>query len=110
MASRNDVFRFVRTFVFMAGLDVETHPLPSPPAMRARDYEVRRYSPFTVAATAMDAAGGLKREALEAGQVSVSPAGPGTKAFNSLARYIFGDNTASAKMAMTTPVFSDTAG
>ena len=43
-------------------------------------------------------------------QVSVNPAGAGNKAFNTLARYIFGDNQARAKMAMTTPVFSDTAG
>ncbi len=43
-------------------------------------------------------------------QVTVNPAGPGNRAFNSLARYIFGDNAARSKMAMTTPVFSDTAG
>ncbi|PNW83042.1 hypothetical protein CHLRE_06g304400v5 [Chlamydomonas reinhardtii] len=77
---------------------------------RARDYEVRRYEPYVVAQTDMEAAGQLNREVLRSGQVSVNPAGAGNKAFNTLARYIFGDNQARAKMAMTTPVFSDTAG
>ncbi|KAG2428941.1 hypothetical protein HXX76_011185 [Chlamydomonas incerta] len=77
---------------------------------RAQDYEVRRYQPYVVARTDMEAAGQLNREVLRSGQVSVNPAGAGNKAFNTLARYIFGDNQARAKMAMTTPVFSDTAG
>ncbi|GLC36581.1 hypothetical protein PLESTF_001275600 [Pleodorina starrii] len=77
---------------------------------RARDYEVRQYEPYIVAETVMDAAAALNREVLRSGQVAVNPAGPGNKAFNSLARYIFGDNRGAARMAMTTPVLSDTTG
>ncbi|GLI62228.1 hypothetical protein VaNZ11_004825 [Volvox africanus] len=77
---------------------------------RGRDYEVRQYEPYVVAETTMEAAGALNRDVLMAGAVSVNPAGPGNKAFNTLARYIFGDNRTAARMAMTTPVFSDTTG
>lgn len=38
------------------------------------------------------------------------PAGKGDGAFNTLAKYIFGGNTAGARMIMTTPVFSDNQG
>lgn len=40
----------------------------------------------------------------------MNPAGPGNKAFNLLARYIFGDNQRAVRMAMTTPVLSSTTG
>lgn len=40
----------------------------------------------------------------------VNPASAGMKAFNALAKYIFGGNAAGAKMAMTTPVFTSTDG
>lgn len=40
----------------------------------------------------------------------INPASAGMKAFNALAGYIFGGNSAGSKMAMTTPVFSSTAG
>jgi hypothetical protein len=53
-------------------------------------YEIRRYSPYIVAETDVD---GTFRTA-------------GGKAFDILAAYIFGDNRASEKMAMTVPVQS----
>lgn len=54
------------------------------------DYEIRRYSPYVVAETDVE---GTFRAA-------------GGKAFNILAAYIFGKNSASKKMAMTVPVES----
>jgi hypothetical protein len=54
------------------------------------DYEIRRYDPYIVAET--DVEGTYKTA--------------GSKAFNILAGYIFGNNRASAKMAMTAPVES----
>ncbi|KAG2497077.1 hypothetical protein HYH03_005072 [Edaphochlamys debaryana] len=113
---RNQEFFSVEGFVdfFKQLLSFYTTPKIETPEYtilrRALDYEVRRYEPYVVAETAMDAAGQLNREVLKAGQVQVNPAGPGQRAFGSLAKYIFGDNAARTKMAMTTPVFSDTAG
>ena len=54
------------------------------------DYEIRRYEPYIVAETDVE---GTFRTA-------------GNKAFKILAGYIFGDNRASEKMAMTIPVES----
>ncbi len=56
----------------------------------ADDYEVRRYDPYIIAET--DVEGTFKTA--------------GNKAFRILAGYIFGDNRASEKMAMTAPVES----
>jgi len=61
---------------------------------RTSRYDVRRYEPFVVAEYDM-----------------TSAADPGTtnrrrSAFQSLARYIFGGNTAGQRMAMTTPVMT----
>ncbi|KXZ41448.1 hypothetical protein GPECTOR_463g374 [Gonium pectorale] len=101
-----DFFSQLLSFYSTPGLETPQYTI----LRRAKDYEVRRYDPYVVAETAMEAAGALNREVLKSGQVSVSPAGPGNRAFNSLAKYIFGDNAARARMAMTTPVFSDTTG
>ncbi|MDJ0938456.1 MAG: heme-binding protein [Woeseiaceae bacterium] len=54
------------------------------------DYEIRRYEPYIVAEVDVD---GSQRSA-------------GNSAFRILAGYIFGDNRARTKMAMTTPVES----
>lgn len=68
--------------------------LEIPPAtviLKRRDYEVRRYDPIVVAEAPYGA-------------------GPmGSAAFGALAGYIFGRNGRGEKMAMTTPVLSDTA-
>lgn len=77
---------------------------------RAKDYEVRRYQPFTVAETVMDAVTGIHQATLESGGVQVNPAGPGMKAFRALAGYLFGGNAQRESLAMTTPVFTDTRG
>ncbi len=88
------------------------HPLPlPPPGRRARDYEVRRYRPFLVAQTKLDAAGRLNAAVLAQNpQLEVNPAGQGMQAFNTLAGYIFGNNARGEKMAMTTPVLTTSAG
>ncbi|EFJ51522.1 hypothetical protein VOLCADRAFT_57138 [Volvox carteri f. nagariensis] len=57
---------------------------------RNRDYEVRRYQPYTT--------------------VSVNPAGPGFLGIGALARYIRGDNDQAAQLAITTPLLSDSRG
>ena len=62
-----------------------------------------RYDRVLVAETQMDAPNsGAKDDG--------SPAGKGDKAFNALAKYIFGGNASSTKMQMTTPVFTDDRG
>ena len=62
-----------------------------------------RYDRVLVAETQMDASNsGAKDDG--------SPAGKGDKAFNALAKYIFGGNASSTKMQMTTPVFTDDRG
>ncbi|GFR50703.1 hypothetical protein Agub_g12960 [Astrephomene gubernaculifera] len=62
------------------------------------------------AAPAPAAAAGPEAAPAAGGLPVVNPAGAGSRAFNTLARYIFGDNATGARMAMTTPVFSDTSG
>jgi hypothetical protein len=72
---------------------------------------VRQYKPYIVAETIMDAVGRLNPTTLQQNkQLEVNPAGPGMKAFNSLAGYIFGGNQRREKMAMTTPVFTTSSG
>ena len=44
------------------------------------------------------------------GDTAVNPAAGGNGAFNALADYIFGGNAARERMAMTTPVFTDSGG
>jgi len=80
-------------FVHMLGqvLDVKSAPkdLQSPPyqvLLKRSSYEIREYDAFTVAETKNDMSG--------------------YTAFGSLAGYIFGKNSESTKMDMTTPVFS----
>ena len=58
---------------------------------RHDDWELRRYEPYLVAETQVD--GDLRQS--------------GNAAFRVLAGYIFGDNDASTKMAMTAPVLSE---
>lgn len=60
-----------------------------------------RYDPFTVAETDM--------EASTSGR-DPSPASDGKGAFNALAGYIFGKNKQQQKMAMTTPVYTNSGG
>ena len=61
-------------------------------------WQVRRYQGFSTAALDGPNDGG-------SGSSSMGP-----RAFQTLAGYIFGDNEAEAKMAMTTPVISDSGG
>ncbi|KAF8066298.1 heme-binding-like protein [Scenedesmus sp. PABB004] len=87
---------------------------------RAPSFEVRRYEPFVIAATPLDnlgapappdePGGAAEGAGSGAGARRVNPASAGMRAFNALAGYLFGKNAAGAKMAMTTPVLSDTAG
>eukprot|EP00879_Flechtneria_rotunda_P020020 GHRR01021048.1.p2 GENE.GHRR01021048.1~~GHRR01021048.1.p2 ORF type:complete len:194 (+),score=67.76 GHRR01021048.1:955-1536(+) len=85
---------------------------------RTAKFQVRRYRPFVVAETALDSAEQLDSSSNSAdsssssskGGFTLNPAGAGMKAFNALAGYIFGGNEAGTKMAMTTPVLSNTAG
>jgi len=76
---------------------------------RMSDFQVRRYKPFIVAESLMD---GATSSSSSGGGTDgdFSPAGMGTQAFRNLAGYIFGANTAQQKMAMTTPVYSDSSG
>ena len=64
---------------------------------------LRRYDRVLVAETRMDAPSSGRKD-------DGSPAGEGDKAFNALAKYIFGNNASSTKMQMTTPVFTDDRG
>ena len=93
-------------------------------------WPTRRYEPFVVAETALStprsqspsvagtADASASRPAGETstrtdpsgGAASVSPAAGGGGAFNALAGYIFGGNAARDRMAMTTPVFTDSGG
>ncbi|KAI3409314.1 uncharacterized protein J3R85_019492, partial [Psidium guajava] len=77
-----DVFRQLRYY--------KTPELQSPKYQilkRTADYEVRKYLPFLVAETSGDKLSG-------------------SKGFNDVAGYIFGKNSKTEKMKMTTPVFT----
>ncbi|KAL0027314.1 hypothetical protein WJX77_012126 [Trebouxia sp. C0004] len=83
-------------------------------------YEVREYSDFVVAETQMEQASSAGRQAAteqpqkpsssNSNSSSNSSSGQGKSAFMTLAGYIFGKNERQEKMAMTTPVFSDSSG
>jgi hypothetical protein len=95
---------------------------------RTAKYQVRQYQPFWVAQTQLDNLGPSSSSSSSSGgggsngsskeqqqqqqrpQGGINPASAGMQAFNALAQYIFGGNAAGAQMAMTTPVFSSTAG
>jgi hypothetical protein len=82
---------------------------PTPPTRHPVTAHAAHAPAATATADAAAAAAAAAATAVTL-QVTVNPAGPGNKAFNTLARYIFGDNRAAARMAMTTPVYSDTTG
>jgi len=87
-----------------------------------------RYEPFVVAEVALSTprqppgtpagtASGSASQAADSTEQSsssapesVNPAAGGSGAFNALAGYIFGGNSARDRMAMTTPVFTDSCG
>ncbi|KAK9822836.1 hypothetical protein WJX81_000491 [Elliptochloris bilobata] len=82
----------------LASLSHAPPGLETPPHMvlrKRKDYEVRRYEPFLVAEAALGGA---------------DPAGDGGDAFRTLAGYLFGENAAGERMAMTAPVISSTSG
>lgn len=97
------VFDFKKT---PAGLETPAYAV----LRRCAAYEVRRYEPFLVAETPMDEVRAGRSSVTGGPPAGVSPAGPGGAAFGALAGYIFGGNEAGQRMAMTTPVFSDSAG
>lgn len=98
-----DFFRQLLTFYTTPrGLETPKYTI----LRRARDYEVRRYEPYIVAESPLDGVSVTSAEV----PGGFSPAGLGRTAFQSLAGYIFGGNAAGTKMAMTTPVLSDTRG
>ena len=69
---------------------------------KRRDYEVRRYEPYLVAATGP----GLNVKEVSSSSAKMNGQVAG-QAFNSLAGYIFGQaNASGTKMEMTTPVFT----
>eukprot|EP00210_Caulerpa_lentillifera_P001902 g1829.t1 len=105
----NQQFPSVEAFlhVFRQLLDLSRTPdLETPEYMvlkKTRFYEVRKYNPFLVAQTKMQASTSTMTE--------YNPASAsGGFAFNALAGYIFGNNKSKEKMEMTTPVFTDTTG
>jgi hypothetical protein len=88
---------------------------------------VRQYQPFLVAQTDLDnlnssSSSSSSSDAADSGGSNngngssssgvrgINPASAGMKSFNALAKYIFGGNVSSTKMAMTTPVFTSTDG
>lgn len=95
---------------------------------RTGSYEIRRYEPFIVAQAPLDLAAETSSspasgasaaaaqgqpsdaECVTSGRPQIDPAGPGMKAFNALAGYLFGANERGEKMEMTTPVFTSTEG
>lgn len=79
-----DVFRQLRMY--------KTPDLETPKYQilkRAANYEVRKYAPFTIVETQGDKLSG-------------------SAGFNDIAGYIFGKNSKTEKIAMTTPVFTET--
>lgn len=79
-----DVFRQLRIYK-TPNLETPTYQI----LKRAADYEVRKYIPFVV---------------VESNGDKLS----GSTGFNSVAGYIFGKNSATEKIKMTTPVFTET--
>lgn len=81
---------------------------------RTAGYQVRQYQPFLVAQTDLDNLPSTSSSSSEqegsSSSRGINPASAGMKAFNALAKYIFGGNSSSTKMAMTTPVFTSTDG
>ena len=63
----------------------------------------------TASVSAIQPAGSMQQTSSSAPE-SVNPAAGGSGAFNALAGYIFGGNAARDRMAMTTPVFTDSRG
>lgn len=93
---------------------------------RTSKFQVRQYQPFLVAETPLDNIHSSSSSSSEPSQNgtqpssnsssssdsknNINPASAGMKAFNALAGYIFGGNAEGRKMAMTMPVYTDTAG
>lgn len=84
---------------------------------RTAKFQIRKYEPFLVAETNLDnlpsnssSNNGSDNSSSSSRLGGVNPASAGMSAFNALAKYIFGDNAAGTKMAMTTPVFTSTDG
>ncbi|GAX74999.1 hypothetical protein CEUSTIGMA_g2445.t1 [Chlamydomonas eustigma] len=79
---------------------------------RCKDYEIRRYEPFTVAESpSID----VKQKAVRPATASFDQTGASGRsgepsAFQALASYLFGKNDRGLVMKMTTPVYSDSAG
>lgn len=57
---------------------------------RTKDYQIRRYQPYLVVESPMD-------EQATSSSTPLNPAGPGTKAFQALAGFIFGRNQRGGK-------------
>jgi hypothetical protein len=99
MITRKNMRRFlivltVAAVVFCGALVTTAMALEEPEytvVERHDDWELRRYEPYLVAETQVN--GDLRQS--------------GNAAFRVLAGYIFGDNDASTKMAMTAPVLSE---
>lgn len=84
---------------------------------RTASFQVRQYKPFLVAQTDLDnlpssssSDNGSNSSSSSSSKGGINPASAGMKAFNALAKYIFGGNASGTKMAMTTPVFTSTDG
>jgi hypothetical protein len=72
--------------------------------MTTDDYEIREYKPYKVACTNMAAVQEDEDEADTQQSFSLDSVGQSGAAFNSLAAYLFGANSESRAMDMTTPV------
>ena len=87
---RNDLPRVLVTILLLTGAPAMATEEPQYEVVASNDtYEVRRYEPYIVA---------------EVDIVAESERKAGNRAFRILAGYIFGDNKAQQRMAMTAPV------